>query len=400
MKILISSLTYPLPNGVTVSIDATVDGLMAEGYKVLIVAPRYKTIKHRPEHCSVPSSVAARAIGSLIGKEERIFGLTASYHIEKIAKEFKPDIYWLHTLTWAPNAFEIHMLKSDRPKLLTYHTLVEEYGRMYGGKIGADLMRRRSKSVANKMDAVITPSQVIEQKLRQYGVIKPIYVIPTGINIVEKYFTRKELGKRFSLPQNSKILLFAGRVCKEKNIESLLKIMKKIKDKDGNIFLLIVGPGDIEKFSALAQKMNVADRIILTGALPLEETQKIYGGSDVFVFPSKTETQGLVIGEAMMAGIPVVAFESPIQPEIHPKNLSVVVKNESQFSLAVLDILRNQQKRDEMVKKAKEFVLENFSREAMTRRQKELFSKLYKKYASPRKRVFGRIGTSRSNASK
>lgn len=379
MKILISSLTYPLPNGATVSIDASVDGLIAEGYKALIVAPRYKTIKHRPEHRPVPSSAVVKAIVSLIGKEDRTFGITAFYYIKKIAKEFEPDIYWLHTLTWAPSAFELNMLKSEKPKVLFCHSLVEEYGRMYGGKIGANLMRRRSKSVVNKMDAVIVPSKVIGQKLRKYGVVKPIYVIPTGINIVKDYFTKQEICTRFSIPPNSKILLYVGRVCKEKNIEALLKIMKKIKNKDSNIFLLIVGPGDIEKFSALAQKMSVADKIILTGALPLEETQKIYGGSDVFVFTSKTETQGLVIGEAMMAGIPVVAFESQIQPEIYPKSLSVVVKNESEFSNAVLDILKNSEKRDKMVKKAKEFVLENFSREAMTKKQKELFLKLHNK---------------------
>jgi len=91
----------------------------------------------------------------------------------------------------------------------------------------------------------------------------------------------------------------------------------------------------------MAQKMNVADKIILTGALYAKEAQKTYGGSDIFVFTSKTETQGLVIGEAMMTGIPVVAFDSQIQPEIYPKSLSVVVKNESEFSTAVLDILKN-----------------------------------------------------------
>jgi len=379
MRILISSLTYPLRNGVTVSIDATVDGLISKGDKVLVVAPRYKTIKHRPEHRPVPSSAVARAIGSLIGKEERTFGITASYYIEKIAKGFKPDIYWLHTLTWAPNAFELNMLKSEKPKVLTYHTLVEEYGRMYGGKIGADLMRRRSKSVANKMDVIITPSKIIKQKLRKYGVVKPIYAIPTGINIVKKYFTKQELCTEFNIPPNSKILLFVGRVCKEKNIDALLKIMKKIKDKDKDIFLLIVGPGDIEKFSALAKEMNVADRIIFTGALPAEKAHKIYGGSDVFTFSSKTETQGLVIGEAMMAEIPVVAFESQIQPEIYPKNMSVVVKDKSEFPSAVLNILKDRERRDKMVKKAKEFVLENFSREAMTRKQRELFLKLHNK---------------------
>ena len=379
MKILISSLTYPLRNGVTVSIDATVDGLIAKGDKVLVVAPRYEKVEHRPEHCPVPSSTLMKTLGSLIGKEERTFGITAPYYIGKIAKEFKPDIYWLHTLTWGPNAFELHMLKSDKPKVLTYHTLVEEYGRMYGGKIGAALMRRRSKSVANKMDVIITPSKVIKEKLRKYGVTKPIYPISTGINIVKKYFTKQELCRRFDISLNSKILLFVGRVCKEKNIEALFKIMKKIKDKDSNIFLLIVGPGEIEKFSAIAKEMNVADRIIFTGAVPVEEAHKIYGGSDVFTFSSKSETQGLVIGEAMMAGTPVVAFESQIQPEIYPKNLALVVKNVSEFSNAVLNILEDREKREKMTKDAKEFVLENFSREAMTRKQRELFSKVYNK---------------------
>ena len=68
MKILISSLTYPLRNGVTVSIDATVDGLIAKGDKVLVVAPRYEKTKHRPEHRPVPSSVVVKALGSLIVK--------------------------------------------------------------------------------------------------------------------------------------------------------------------------------------------------------------------------------------------------------------------------------------------------------------------------------------------
>jgi len=378
MKILISSLTYPLRNGVTVSIDATVDGLLAKGDKVLVVAPRYKKTKHRPEHRPVPSSTVVKALGSLIGKEEKTFGITARYHINKIIKEFDPDIFWLHTLNFMPNAFELTMLKSDKPKVLTYHTLVEEYGRMYAGEVGAALMRRRSKSVCNKMDVIITPSAVIKEKLRKYGVVKPIYPISTGINIVKKYFTKEELCKKFNIPSGSKILLYVGRICKEKNMESLLKVMKKIKKQNSDIFLLIVGPGDIEKFSAMTKEMNIADRVIFTGPLPAEETHKIYGGSDVFTFPSTSETQGLVIGEAMMAGTPVVAFESQIQPEIYPRNLALVVKNQLEFLNAVLNILKNHEKREKMTKNAKKFVLDNFSREAMTRKQRELFLKVHK----------------------
>jgi len=326
----------------------------------------------------VPSSILVKVLGSLIGKEEKTFGITARYHIDKIIKKFNPDIFWLHTLNFMPNAFELSMLKSNKPKVLTYHTLVEEYGRMYAGEAGAALMRRRSKSVCNKMDVIITPSSVIKDKLRKYGVTKPIYPIPTGINIVKKYFTKQELYKKFNIPSGSKILLYVGRICREKNMESLLKVMKKIKKEDSNIFLLIIGPGDIEKFNTMAKEMNIADRIIFTGSLPAKETHKIYGGADVFTFPSKSETQGLVIGEAMMAGTPVVAFDSQIQPEIYPKNLAIVVKTISEFSNAVLNILENHEKREKMTKNAQKFVLENFSREAMTRKQRELFAKVHK----------------------
>jgi 1,2-diacylglycerol 3-alpha-glucosyltransferase len=380
MKILISSLTYPLPNGVTVSIDATIDGLIKKGDDVLVISPNYYKKKHRPEHRPVASSLVTHAIGSLIGKEERTFGLFAFGQIKRIADKFNPDIYWLHTLSYAPNFFEKHMLKSNKVKILTYHTLVEEYGRMYAGEIGANLMKKRSEIVANQMDAVIVPSKVIAEKLGSYGVTVPRYPIPTGIAKIEKYFSREELSEKFGIPEDSKILLYVGRICKEKNIGTLLEVMKIIKEKNKEIFLLIVGPGDVDKFKALAQEMGIEKRIIFTGPLPAEEAQRIYGGCDVFTFPSKSETQGLVIGEAMMANIPVVAFYSQIQPEIYPKDIALVVKDKAQFAKAVLEILENNEDREEMVEKAKKFVMANFSRAAMTRKQRELFQKVSKKY--------------------
>ncbi len=80
----------------------------------------------------------------------------------------------------------------------------------------------------------------------------------------------------------------------------------------------------------------------------------------------------------MMAGTPVVAYYSQIQPEIYPKNLAIVVNNQLEFSNATLNILKNKEKREKMTKDAKKFVLENFSREAMTRKQRELFAKVHK----------------------
>jgi glycosyltransferase involved in cell wall biosynthesis len=270
----------------------------------------------------------------------------------------------------------MNMVRSKKAKVLTYHTLVEEYGRVYAGKAGAMLMRRRSKAVCNKMDVVITPSKIIKKKLLSYGVKKPIHPIPTGIKRVEKYFTKKELHEEFNIPKSKKILLSVGRICKEKNMETLLKIMKDISEKDKDLFLLLIGPGESTEFKKIAKDLKIADKVLFTGPLPMEKVQKSYGGADAFVFASKTDTQALVVGEAMMAKTPVIALKSQIIPDVYPLETLFCNKNKKEFVDSVFEVLKNKKKREEKVKKAKDFVEDNFSRRAMTKKQTELFSSL------------------------
>jgi len=377
MKIIIGSLTYPLANGVTTSINASVDGFLAAGHRVIIIAPRYDDLgKVRPEHYPVSSSEISRWFLSALHKKERLFSATrAVREIRAIVDNFQPDAFWLHTLTWAPNAFEKVMRQSGHPNVLTYHTLVEDYARMYAGEIGAWLLRNRSRRVANMMDAVITPSAVIAKKLSSYGVKKNIEVIPTGIKIPEKSYTKKEIAERFHIPADSTVLLYVGRISREKNITKLIQMTEPIL-KGGKTVLLLVGPGDLIETQDLARKLGVGRQVICTGALSKEDTQKIYGASDVFVFASQTETQGLVIGEAMLAGLPVVALDSPIQPEIYPENVAVVVRDERQFASSIQSILADDKQRQTMTTTAKKFVEDNFSVEGMISKQIALFERL------------------------
>ncbi|MEK7534999.1 MAG: glycosyltransferase, partial [Patescibacteria group bacterium] len=138
MKIVIGSMTYPLANGVTTSINTSVDGFVRAGHKVAIIAPRYDDLgKVRPEHHPVTSSEIGRWFLSALHKKERFFSASsATEEIKKIVEDFRPDAYWLHTVTWAPNAFERIMQQSNKPNVLTYHTLIEDYGRAYAGEIG------------------------------------------------------------------------------------------------------------------------------------------------------------------------------------------------------------------------------------------------------------------------
>ncbi|MCR4278084.1 MAG: glycosyltransferase [Candidatus Berkelbacteria bacterium] len=379
MKIIIGSVTYPLANGVTTSINTSVDGFVAAGHKVVIVAPRYDGLgKIRPEHFPVSSSEIGRWFMSALHKKERLFSVTsAGEEIEKIVQDFKPDAFWLHTLTWAPNAFEKAMLKSDRPNVLTYHTLVEDYGRAYAGEIGAWRMRTRSRDVASIMDAVIVPSQVIAKRLSLYGVRKNMDVIPTGIHIPETAYTKREIAERFHFPADTNLLLYVGRVSREKNIVKLIQMTQPLL-QDQKTVLLLVGPGDLVETQDQAEKWGVARQVICSGALPKEDTQKIYGAADAFVFASQTETQGLVIGEAMLAGTPVVALYSPIQPEVYPDNVAVVVHDPRQFANSVKELLANESHQKILTTKAKEFVEDNFSINGMITKQIALFERLVK----------------------
>ncbi len=380
IRVMACSLTYPLPNGVTASLNTALDGIKERGHKAIVVAPEYKARKARPEHYAVPSSALAhKAIVNLLGKEERVFRVNSGKKIAQIAKEFDPDVYWLHTVTWMANAFEIHMLRSKKKKVLFYHTLVEEYGRLYAGETGAFVMRRRTKSLCNKVDAIMTPSEMMKRKLVKYGVKTPIRVIPTGIEMPEKPFTKKKLKEKFKIPEKMKVLLYLGRMSKEKNLHVLLDMIKELKERNFNAVLLFVGPGDIKEVERDAKKMGVEDRVICTGPLKREEAQKIYGASDVFVFSSQTETQGLVVGEAMLAETPVVALVSPIQKEVYPEGKAVVLKKGEDFPEAVIDILENRKKREKMVKEAKRFVQNKFSKKAMIDKQIKVFKEVLKK---------------------
>jgi len=378
MRIAIGSVTYPLLNGVTTSIDLSVDGLVKAGHQVIIVSPTYGQGRVRPEHRPASTSLVSRLLLHAFGKKERLFSLKAYREIGSLLVSFSPEICWLHTVSWAENAFEKAMLASPAKKVLTYHTMVEDYGRVYAGKLGGSVMKVRSRDLANQMDAVIVPSRVIGKRLLSYGVTRPISIIPTGVTIPDKGYNKAELAVRFHFLPDCLLLLYVGRVSKEKNIFALLWAVKTV-NQQRPATLLLVGPGDIEHTEKLAEQLGISRQVICAGPLAKEDTQKIYAGADIFLFASQTETQGLVIGEAMLSGTPVVATKSPIQPEVYPEGVATVVDKDEQLGKAVLELAKDTAKTKQIRQVGKQFVRSNFSVKNMTERQILLFSNLFKK---------------------
>ncbi len=377
MKILISSLTYPLLNGVTVSVNTSIDGFTKRGHEMRIISPSYEKGKAREEHYPVAFSSVARSVtASIFKKKERVFGIKARSQIKKIAEEFNPDVYWLHTVSWAPNAFETQMMKSKKPKVLFYHTYIEEYGRIYAGTMGAYAMRRRSKELCNNVDAVMVPGEAMKKKLLSYGVKTPVHVIPTGLELPPKPFSKKELQERFGVPKAVTTVLYVGRISKEKNLDILLDTAEDFKKKNVKARILFAGPGDIEEMKEKAKKMGIEDMVVFCGPLPKEEVQRVYGACDIFAFPSKTETQGLVVMEAMLANTPVVAIESPAQEEFFPEGKVVLARSDQEFSEKIIETIEDKEKRKKMAEKAKNYAVKNFSTKRMIEKQIKVFKEI------------------------
>lgn len=376
MKILLGSLTYPLPNGVTSSIDNSISGFKKTGHEMLVVAPDYKTGSVRPEHKVVSASRIAEIITNPLGNKERFFGLKAAAEIQGIIREFRPDAFWLHTVTWAPNLFETIMTTRQAPKVVTYHTMLDVYGKLYAGSIGEQHMTRRSVEVCNSVDRVIAPSDFMAEKLKEFGVETSIDVIPSGIEPIGKGFGKEELHKRYKIPDNHHILLYVGRMVREKNISSLLKMMSDLLNSRKDVTLLLVGAGSIDGFSREATELGVDKNVVFAGQVANAEARKHYSGSDLFVFASQTETQGLVLGEAMSAGLPIVALDSPIREQFYPESIARIAHTESELAVSVLDVLSDPDVATRMQVKGREFFDKAFALEKMVSAQVGVFEEL------------------------
>jgi glycosyltransferase involved in cell wall biosynthesis len=197
------------------------------------------------------------------------------------------------------------------PLVFTYHTLYDQY--IHYAPFAQGLARKAVVSIAkkfcNRCNLVVTPTWVIRRLLQEYGVHSRIVPIPTGIE--PGMFEGGDPGwlrHRFQIGAERQILLFVGRLSKEKNLDSLFRIFGRVVEQNSRAILVLAGSGPDEvELHQLAGWMGIGSRLVFTGRLSRSEVASAYSGADLFVFPSVTETQGLVLVEAMAAGLVVVA---------------------------------------------------------------------------------------------
>lgn len=366
MKIVMFSDAYwPRVNGVTVSVDSFSRALIRAGHEVVIVCsvyPENQNIESMAnpvmEHASSRADPVVIRVPSYplpISKEDRVAKFHKWFWVSKQLNSFAPDIIHVNS-EFVIGEFGFYYAHVHAvPVVYTFHTMWEDYAVNYIPYVPEFILRGIARSIIKNMikraDTIIAPSPQILDVLKRYKVKKHAHLLPTGVDpalfspdesAVASF--RKTLEGRYPAMAGKRLLLFAGRVGKEKNISFLLRVMADIARKVPDVALVIAGNGpEVPFYREEAVDLGIGDRCVFTGYLERSDLSLVYAMSDIFVFPSLTETQGLVTIEAMLSGTPVVAIgEMGTINVMGGDNGGFMVKNDpAEFRDRVLDLLND-----------------------------------------------------------
>lgn len=311
MKIAFFCDTYqPTHNGVAVSVSTTANELRARGHRVVIFAPRYKDFQDAdPDVVRFPATPFYRVRDFPVAWPMLpYFSLPAMQRFlnEKfdVVHSHSPFILGTVGARWARY--------TGRPLVFTFHTLYHRYihHTPFPPIVARPYTLEKLKNYCALCDHIVAPSYSIERVVLRFRPGVPTSVIPTGVNPSRFQQGNREDGrKRLGIAPDERVMVYVGRVSIEKNLTFLLRSVAPLL-RDGSqprTRLLIVGDGPAtNSLKALAQQLQVAGQVLFTGFLDNQSLLDCYAAGDVFVFASRTETQGVCIAEALATGLPCV----------------------------------------------------------------------------------------------
>ena len=373
MKILlISDVYFPRVNGVSTSIRTLTEQLQKLGHTVHLIAPDYgqeNNLKTKDE--AWITRVPARSI--YFDPEDKLMKYGEIIKLIPELEQMHFDLVHIHTPFIAHFAGLKIAKKLGLPVLETYHTFFEDYLHHYLPWIpkGAakSLARFISKKQCNQLDAIIAPSQPMLDVLRSYGVSVPAEVIATGLQ--DNSFAEADgdaFRQKYNLALGKQILLYVGRVAHEKNIGFLLKVVKQLSLQQPDILFVITGEGPAKP--SLRSQVNALDlekNVQFIGYLDRNtELNACYKAADIFIFASKSETQGLVLLEAMAQATPVVAIAELGTASIlvEGQGAHIATENEIVFAAKINDLLSNSLARSILGDVGRSYALKHWSAQA------------------------------------
>lgn len=310
---MISDVYFPRINGVSTSIQTFIRELRQLGHEVTLIAPAYTSQQYTVFETGtgiirIPSQKV------LFDPEDRFMSRKAIRQLLFYCHQQKYDVLHIQT------PFVAHYLgvwlagELGLPCIETYHTYFEEYLYHYLPLAPKRLMQYIAKyyttKQCNQLDQVIVPSSAMRDVLHQYGVKSDIEILPTGIPTQDhRPGDGRRFRKEYGIAPDRPVMLTVGRVAFEKNIGFLMDVVKKVQQDIPNVLFIIAGEGPmLSHLKKRVRREGLQQQILFVGYLErATQLQDCYRAANVFVFASRTETQGLVLLEAMAQELPVVS---------------------------------------------------------------------------------------------
>jgi glycosyltransferase involved in cell wall biosynthesis len=381
MRIAIFTNNYlPNPYGVTQSIESFRRQLEKQGHAVFIFAPYYKNYPDKN-----PNVFRYPAL-DINYKIKFPLAIPYSRKIDKILENLKIDIIHSQHPNLLGSAAMKWAQRKNIPLVFTWHTLYDQYAHfvpLIPPKWTAKYIIRKAAAYANKCDFVITPTESVKKIIQDWRVKnKNIGTVSSGVD--EDNFLnpdREGIRKKYDIRDDEALLFSVCRLTKEKNIEFLFEsVIKVLKDNSKTKFL-IVSEGDLRDYlNSLVKKENLSERVIFTGVIAREEIKNYFAAGDIFVYASKSETQGMIITEAMYAGLPVVAVDAPGVCDLVENNASgfLVPEDANKFSEAVKKLIADKNLREQLGRAGAQIAREKYTDEVCTRQMLEIYKSLIK----------------------
>lgn len=315
MNILMMTNTFtPHVGGVARSVEAFSREYRAAGHRVIVVAPEFPNLPRREKDV-----IRVPAIQQFNGSDFSVIMPFSSGFLDAV-REFRPDVVHAHHPfllgNWAVRlAHEEHL-----PLVFTHHTMYEQYTHYVPGDSPRlkQFAIRLDVGFCNLCDAVIAPSESVADLLRERGVTARLEVIPTGVDV--QRFGHGD-GPMFRalrrIPRGAFVIGHLGRLAPEKNLPFLADaVIEALRREPRAVFLLVGSGPSLDPIKQAFKRAGLRKRLFHVRQARRQLLVDAYHAMDVFAFASVSETQGMVLTEAMAAGVPVVAVDAPGAREV------------------------------------------------------------------------------------
>ncbi|MBS1137560.1 MAG: glycosyltransferase [Proteobacteria bacterium] len=377
---MISDVYFPRVNGVSTSIETFRHDLHDLGIATALIAPDYAAAPAPAE----PDVIRIPARFLPLDPEDRMMRLAPIRELTARLREQRYDLIHIQTPFVAHYAGIELADALGVPRIETYHTFFEEYLFHYVPFLPRRWLRgfarRFSRIQGNQVDALIVPSRAMRERLAQYGVRRPMHVLPTGIPLAR--FAGGDgaaFRARFGIAPGRPTVAYVGRVAFEKNIDFLLRATALARRSVPDLLLVVTGEGPaLKSLKRLARRLRIEDNVLFVGYLDRRSgLVDGYCAADAFVFASRTETQGLVLLEAMALGVPVVSTAVMGTRDILDAGRGALVSadNEEDFASQMVRLLQNGELRARLALEARDYAQE-WNATTMARRLTDFYRTL------------------------